>query len=62
MTTPQQQADVDTLEALAQEISAVEGISLARALEAAREQLASLGDYARAWDRWAREIRSEVIA
>ena len=62
MTTPQQQAEVDTLEALAQEISAVEGISLVRALEAAREQLASLGAYAREWDRWAREVRADVFA
>ena len=45
-------ADVDTLEALAEEISAVEGISLARALEAAREQLRSLERYAQEWDTW----------
>ena len=62
MTTPQQQADVDTLEALAAEISAVEGISLARALETAREQLSSLSAYARDWDRWVREVRAEVYA
>ncbi len=52
MTTPQQQMDVDTLEALAQEISAVEGMSMRRALEVAREQLRSLERYAQEWDLW----------
>ena len=60
--TLQQHTDVDTLEALAAEISATEGISLARALEAAREQMAALSAYAGDWDRWAREVRSEVFA
>ena len=42
----------DDVEALAQEIATAEGISLARALEAAREQLSSLSTYAREWDLW----------
>ena len=42
----------DEVEALAQEISAAEGISIARALELAREQLAGLTRYADDWDRW----------
>ena len=52
MTTPQQQAEVDTLEALAQEIAASEGMSMRRALEVAREQLRSLERYAQEWDLW----------
>ena len=42
----------DEVEALAQEISAAEGISINRALELAREQLHSLEHYAQAWDTW----------
>ena len=37
---------------LAEEIAAAEGISIARALELAREQLRSLERYAQAWDTW----------
>ena len=40
------------LEALAHEISASEGISLAQALEVARQEQSSLQDYAQDWDRW----------
>ncbi len=40
------------LEALAREISASEGISLAQALEIARQEQSSLQDYAQDWDRW----------
>ncbi len=50
--TPQQPAEVDTLEALAQEIAASEGMSMRRALEVAREQLRSLERYAQEWDTW----------
>jgi GAF domain-containing protein len=42
----------DDVEALAQEIATTEGISISRALELAREQLASLRAYARSWDEW----------
>ncbi len=42
----------DDVEALAQEIAASEGISISRALEAAREQLRSLERYAQEWDTW----------
>ena len=42
----------DDVEALAQEIATTEGISIGRALEVAREQLASLQAYADDWDRW----------
>ena len=42
----------DDVEALALEISTVEGISLEHALEAARSQLRSLERYAQEWDRW----------
>ena len=51
-----------TLEALAQAISVVQGIRLAHALTAAREQLSSLNDYARAWDRWVRVVRAAMVA
>ena len=40
------------LEALAREISASEGISLAQAMEVARQEQGSLQDYAQDWDRW----------
>ena len=40
------------LEALAREISASEGISLAQALEVARQEQSSLQDYVQDWDRW----------
>ena len=43
------------LEALAREISASEGISLAQALEVARQEQSSLQDYAQDWDRWVGE-------
>ena len=46
---PCEQCDVT---ALAAEIAAVEGLCLPCALEAAREQLVSLGAYARRWDLW----------
>ncbi len=42
----------DEVEALALEIAAAEGISIARALELAREQLRSLEHYAQEWDTW----------
>ena len=42
----------DEVEALAQEIATAEGISISRALEAAREQLRSLEAYAAEWDTW----------
>ncbi len=57
--TQQQQEERD---ALALEIVATQGVSLARALEIATAELARLADYAREWDHWAREIRSEVFA
>lgn len=38
------------IEALAQEISASEGISLAQARQIAVRELAALADYAQAWD------------
>ncbi len=40
------------LEALAREISASEGISLAQALEVARQEQDAIIDYAQAWDQW----------
>ena len=40
------------LEALAREISASEGISLAQALEVARQEQHAILDYAQDWDRW----------
>ncbi len=43
------------LEALAREISASEGISLAQALEVARQEQSSLQDYAQDWDQWVGE-------
>ena len=43
------------LEALAREISASEGISLAQALEVARQEQCSLQDYAQDWDQWVGE-------
>ena len=47
---------------LAEEIAAVEGLSLPRALEVARDQVVSLGAYARRWDRWASTARTELYA
>ena len=40
------------LEALAREISASEGISLAQALEIARQEYDNVVAYAQDWDRW----------
>jgi hypothetical protein len=42
----------DEIEALAQEIATTEGMSIGRALEVAREQLAGLQAYAEAWENW----------
>ncbi len=47
----------DDVEALAQQIATSEGISLARALEAAREQLSSLSEYAKQWEQWIDDAR-----
>ena len=43
------------LEALAREISASEGISLAQALEIARQEYDNVVAYAQDWDRWVGE-------
>jgi hypothetical protein len=40
------------LEALAREISASEDISLAQAMEIARQEQSNLIEYAQDWDRW----------
>ncbi len=49
------------LEALAKEISASEGISLAEALEIARQEQGAIVAYARAWDRMAAEAQPRPI-
>ncbi len=43
------------LEARAREISASEGISLAQALEVARQEQDAIIDYALDWDQWVGE-------
>ncbi len=51
----------DDILALAREISASEGISLAQALEIARQEIGRLVAYARAWDRMAADAQRRPV-